>query len=575
MAKPLLNIRRTIVRAVADPDTFKAGLSETWNPKRLASRLRAPQVTGLVDPESLEADEVVDDFSLQEVIDQRKSDMPLRLICTEDGKLYDRNAIEAWFKTEHAELFDPTAVSSDAETMLDAVKTSFAYAMLSHRWEAVEPLYKDVHGSDVFSLPDSSGTRKLQHFCRHARERGFRWAWSDTCCIDKTSTSELQKSIISMFKWYRNSDLTIIYLGDVCDNSIAALRESVWFLRGWTLQELIAPRRLVFFQSDWTLLATSDDLPVDNYKASPTFCKLITEITGIDDDALTDFDPTSRHITIRQRMSWAAHRKTTEIEDTAYCLMGIFNVHFPVMYGEGEGAFSRLQIEIMAVSDDPSLFDWTGTPGANSLLASSPACFDPFAPPIVDPVPVTLRITNALNKIPYVQQAQRGIDSLTVGLFNMQERFSINAQHPANYMAGAKIHCHGLEYSVLDVEETRAMTDARKRGVKLYQYHIVAESLHPITVTLAEPINTGYGFGRLRSKYLCILRVWDQSLATGQSAVVDDEDHPLRQPFVAHLLVSEPGGIYRRILVKDRIVAKLDQTVELRLLLQLRTIMIK
>ncbi|KAI9568274.1 hypothetical protein HD554DRAFT_2022616, partial [Boletus coccyginus] len=308
--------------------------------------------------------------------------MPLRLICTEDGKLYDRNAIEARFRAEHALFFEPTAVSSDTDSMVDAVKTSFAYAMFSHRWEGVEPLYKDVDGSD--------------HFCRHARERGFRWAWSDTCCIDKNSTSELQKSIISMFKWYRNSALTLIYLGDVSDNSIEAFRKSVWFLRGWTLQELIAPHRLVFFQSDWTLLITSDDLPMDNYKASPTFRKLLTEITGIDDAALTHFDPSSRNPTLRQRMSWAARRKTTEIEDIrgpvlscppfsvfpplatvgfhiAYCLMGIFDVHFPVMYGEGESAFFRLQNEIMAVSDDPSLFDWTGKPGANSLLAASPA----------------------------------------------------------------------------------------------------------------------------------------------------------------------------------------------------------
>lgn len=537
------------------------------------SRLRTKTVAGIDDPE-IEPDELVDDFALQDVIAQKKSDMPLRLICTEDGKMYNQNAIEARFKEEHPSFFDPTAVSLDAETMLDSVNTSFGYAMFSHRWEGAEPLYKDVEGSDVFSLAESPGTRKLQSFCRQARERGFRWAWSDTCCIDKTSTSELQKSIISMFKWYRNSDITIIYLGDVSDDSIEALRESVWFMRGWTLQELIAPKRIVFFKSDWTPLLTSIDLPVDNYKVSTTFRQLITEITGIDDDALTNFDPTSRHITIRQRMSWATRRKTTEIEDIAYCLMGIFNVHFPVMYGEGDGAFTRLQIEIMAVSDDPSLFDWTGKLGANSFLASSPACFDPFAPPVIDPVPLTLRVTNALNNLPLVQKTQRGVDKLTIGLFNMQERFSINAQHPANYMAGAKIHCHGLEYSVIDVEETVDMTAARKANERFFQYHIIAESLHPITVTLAEPIKTGCGFGRLQSKYLCIFRVWDHSLATGEG-LVDDGDHPLRQPFVAHLLLSEPGGVYRRIQVKDRIVAKLDQTVEFRLLLQLRTLMIK
>lgn len=513
------------------------------------------------------------------MIDQKKSDMPLRLICTEDGKLYDRNAIEARFRAEHTSLFEPTAPSTDAATVYDAVQTSFAYAMLSHRWEMVEPLYKDLDGLDVFSLAESPGTRKLQNFCRQARECGFRWAWSDTCCIDKNSTSELQKSIISMFKWYRNSDITIIYLGDVSDNSIEVLRKSVWFLRGWTLQELIAPRRLLFFQSDWTLLVTSDDLPIDNYKESLTFRKLITEITGIDDTVLTHFDPTSRQPTVRQRMSWAAHRKTTEIEDVAYCLMGIFDVHFPVMYGEGESAFYRLQIEIMAKSDDPSLFDWTGKPGANSLLASSPACFDPFAPPIVDPVPATMQLANTLHKIPFVQQVQRGVDRLSVGLFNMQERVGVNAQHPANYMAGAKIHCHGLEYSVFDVEETKIMSEAQAagRGGKVFQYHLIAESLHPITVTLGEPIKTGFGYGRVATKYLCIFRVWDQSLATEWSTAGEERDgnHPLRQPFVAHLLISKPGGIYRRIQVKDRIVAKLAHPLEFRMVMQLRTLMIE
>ena len=539
------------------------------------SLARAQTVGGLVDPGSLEEEE--DDFSLQDVINQTKSDMPLRLICTEDGKLYDRNGIEARFRAEHAPFFEPTAVSTDTDTMVDAVKTSFAYAMFSHRWEMVEPLYKDVDGSDVFSLPESPGTSKLQHFCRHARARGFRWAWSDTCCIDKNSTSELQKAIISMFNWYRNSALTIIYLGDVSDNSIEALRKSIWFLRGWTLQELIAPHRLLFFQSDWTLLITSVDLPIDNYKASPTFRKLITEITGIDDAALTHFDPSSRNPTIRQRMSWAARRKTTEIEDVAYCLMGIFDVHFPVMYGEGESAFYRLQIEIMATSDDPSLFDWTGKPGTlNSLLAASPACFDPFVPPFVDPVPVTMRLAKTLHKVPFVKQVQRGIDKLSVGLFNMQERVGVNAQHPANYMAGAKIHCHGLEYGVFDVEETKVMSDAREAGggAKVFQYHIIAESLHPITVTLAEPIKTGFGYGRMQSKYLCIFRVWDQSLATGRSQE-EDGNHPLRQPFVAHLLISKPGGIYRRIQVKERIVAKLAHPFEFRMIVQLRTLMIE
>ena len=545
---------------------------------------RAHTTTGHVDPRFLE-DDLVDDFSLQDIIDQKKSDMPLRLICTEDGKMYDRNAIEARFRAEHAHFFEPSAVSSVTDTMRGTAQKSFAYAMFSHRWEMVEPLYKDLEGSNVFSLPESTGTRKLQHFCRHARERGFRWAWSDTCCIDKNSTSELQKSIISMFKWYRNSGLTIIYLGDVSDNSIEALRKSVWFLRGWTLQELIAPNRIIVFQSNWKPfeLPAFNNLPVDNYKESSEFRDLIEDITGIDGAALTHFDPTSRQPTIRQRMSWAARRKTTEIEDMAYCLMGIFNVHFTVMYGEGASAFYRLQIKIMAQSDDPSLFDWTGKPGTNTLLACSPACFDPFAFLVVDPVPVTMGIAKMLHKVQIVQQVQRGVDRLSVWWFNRKRRVSrgVITQHPANYMAGAKIHCHGFEYRVWNVEETKATSDAREAGNagKVFQYHIIAESLHPVTVTLAEPIKTGFGYGRMRSKYLCIFRVWDQSLAEGQSTGGeggrDAENHPLRQPFVGHLLISKPGGIYRRIQVRKRIVAKLLRPLEYKMGDQLHTLMIE
>ncbi|KIK93267.1 hypothetical protein PAXRUDRAFT_524739 [Paxillus rubicundulus Ve08.2h10] len=565
MAKRLRNLRRTLVRAVSDPSEIVEKCSPD-SEKSQSSMSDITQSTELIESGSEE-----EAFSIQDAIDLAKSEMPLRLICTNEGKFYDRNDIEMRFKAEHRSLYEPTAVHPDPDTMLEIVRKFFAYAMLSHRWEAQEPMHKDVEGSDAFSLPPTPGAIKLQTFCRHAKERGFRWAWSDTCCIDKTSTSELQKSIFSMFKWYRGSDLTIVYLSDVVDNSTEAFRKSIWFKRGWTLQELIAPNSLLFFQKDWTLLRTSDDLPLDNYKESSVFRSLVSEITGIEDSCLTTFDPASSTLSIRQRMSWAAHRKTTEVEDIAYCLMGIFDVHFPVMYGEGDSAFRRLQVEIMAKSDDPSLFDWTGKPGSNSLLASSPKCFDPFSPPIVDPVPATMVLAKAIHKIPFVKQIQRGVDRVNTGFFNLQERVGVNAQHPANYLAGAKVHCHGLEYSIWDVEETKAMTES---GGKLFQYHIIAESLHPVTVTLLEPIKTGFGYGRVQSKYLCIFRVWDQSLATGRSTV-NDGNHPLRQAFVGHLLVSQPGGIYRRIRVKERIVAKLAHPLELRMILQLRTLMIE
>jgi hypothetical protein len=55
-------------------------------------------------------------------------------------------------------------------------------------------------------------------------------------------------------------------------------------------------------------------------------------------------------------MSWASKRETTRVEDTAYCLMGLFGVNMLPLYGEGRKAFMRLQLEILRMSDDESIF---------------------------------------------------------------------------------------------------------------------------------------------------------------------------------------------------------------------------
>jgi hypothetical protein len=117
-----------------------------------------------------------------------------------------------------------------------------------------------------------------------------------------------------------------------------------WFTRGWTLQELIAPKTVYFFDSSWNEIGE---------KRQPE--KEIAEVTGIDSDVLRDHRSlyTKR---IARRMSWASSRETTRIEDIAYCLMGIFNVNMPLLYGEGERAFIRLQEVIMRSNYDHTLF---------------------------------------------------------------------------------------------------------------------------------------------------------------------------------------------------------------------------
>ena len=153
-----------------------------------------------------------------------------------------------------------------------------------------------------------------------------------------------------MFRWYKNAVACYVYLSDVTydpDKTIMeeAIRRSRWFTRGWTLQELIAPRNIVFFDLDWRRIATKDELS-----------GLISKITAISEDVL--MGGSLETVSVAKRMSWASHRVTSRIEDIAYCLLGIFDINLPLIYGEGTKAFRRLQEVIMNTTHDQSLFAW-------------------------------------------------------------------------------------------------------------------------------------------------------------------------------------------------------------------------
>ena len=160
-----------------------------------------------------------------------------------------------------------------------------------------------------------------------------------------------------MFRWYRTAAIRYAYLSDV--NDPCELERSRWFTRGWTLQELVAPKEVLFYSSNWTLLGTK-------LQISDKLC----QITNIDTEVLATgaFD----QVSIAGRMSWAASRQTTRVEDLAYCLMGIFDINMPLLYGEGKKAFIRLQEEILRVSpDDFSLFAW----GLPANIRTGDECF--------------------------------------------------------------------------------------------------------------------------------------------------------------------------------------------------------
>ncbi|KAE9375872.1 HET-domain-containing protein, partial [Stipitochalara longipes BDJ] len=208
------------------------------------------------------------------------------------------------------------------------------YAILSHTWGKEEVTLQDVKMNKPM---ESEGYRKVKNACSVATAEGFDYIWVDTCCIDKTSSAELSEALNSMFRWYEEAEECYAYLADVQPNSVDRVtgitgpdfRESRWFTRGWTLQELIAPLSVRFLDKEWQEIGTKADLQQD-----------ISDITGIPGSFLLGDE--LRHASVAQRMSWASKRETTRIEDLAYCLMGLFGIYMPMLYGEGERAFIRL-----------------------------------------------------------------------------------------------------------------------------------------------------------------------------------------------------------------------------------------
>jgi hypothetical protein len=244
------------------------------------------------------------------------------------------------------------------------------YAILSHRWGAddEEYTYKDLlEGTGKHKI----GYQKVRACGVQAIKDNLDYFWVDTCCIDKSSSAELSEAINSMWLWYCNSEVCYAFLNDVPaeighQDRNQVLGRSKWFTRGWTLQELLAPRRVNFYNATWKLIGTKHNM-----------AGIISSITHIGQVYLSDRPDPLETASIAERMSWASRRETKRVEDVTYCLLGIFGVSMPLLYGEGDRAFQRLQEEIMKQSDDQSIFAWEVLPTEydGSMLARSPNAF--------------------------------------------------------------------------------------------------------------------------------------------------------------------------------------------------------
>ncbi|KAF2433970.1 kinesin light chain 1 [Tothia fuscella] len=204
------------------------------------------------------------------------------------------------------------------------------YAILSHRWDSNnEVLFEDV-GNNTYKR--KTGFQKIEFCAKQAARDQLNYFWIDTCCIDK---------------WNRH--VSIPSATDVHEQSIweASFRASKWFTRGWTLQELIAPASVEFFSSEGWRLGNKKSME-----------QQINEITGIPIQALQGCP--LENFSRSDRMAWARQRETTEQEDGAYCLLGIFGLRMLLTYGEGKDkAFSRLQEELEATIAGPSIIPFS------------------------------------------------------------------------------------------------------------------------------------------------------------------------------------------------------------------------
>ncbi|KAE8443202.1 hypothetical protein EG329_002070 [Mollisiaceae sp. DMI_Dod_QoI] len=239
------------------------------------------------------------------------------------------------------------------------------YAILSHRWGKDEDEVSFQDFQDIANREEIKGFHKILAMCDQAKQDSIYYAWVDTCCIDKSSSAELSEAINSMFKWYRNSKICYAYLGDATPQDWTS---SDWFKRGWTLQELIAPVKMEFYcgsNAKWDYLGSKKELADDISKVTKVNSKLLQGRAYLG------------WFSVAKRMSWAAKRETKREEDLAYCLLGLFGVNMPLLYGEGSNAFIRLQEEIIKKLDDQTIFAWQDRSNLpyRGMFATSPSAF--------------------------------------------------------------------------------------------------------------------------------------------------------------------------------------------------------
>ncbi|KAI5995507.1 hypothetical protein EDD15DRAFT_601439 [Pisolithus albus] len=527
----------------------RTGLSEDvpHGTEYVDSNMASPD---LADPEEVRS-------LIFDIVNTTIESLPTHLISTVDGRLYERKALVDHFNASQEYTYLISLIRTKnlikKDFIEEVIRTYFRYAMLSHKWDVSEPLFHELPNG-VFGPGLPPRFFKLRNFCEVVKCLGLGWAWCDTCCINKESSAELEEAITSMFRWYRESALTIVYFSDISGFSREDLIRSKWFRRGWTLQELLAPRVMRFYDQTWTPCVRG---PEYNHKLVPEWLDALQRATGISPMALQEFTPGTDNP--REKLRWASPRVTTRTEDLAYCLFGIFDVTLQPQYGEGEKAFGRLLVELIRVTQDTGLLDWIGKrserctilpanplgfreaalPGMAMSGGSSPASTQIYpAGTDADEGSLIHRLSpgsKAKLTIPPLLSTGDGVFDVLCFLHNVKSSSRVTSGGPSVQRGGS--------------------SDA------VVQYSIQAENVSEfvVAVNLKDALED---VPALRQPF-ALARVWDPNMNEQHSdktiVKVRKPRDSVMKPFFAMLLMKDPdGGRYsHRIPTEARIVAQL------------------
>ncbi|KAH9927873.1 hypothetical protein B0H21DRAFT_125533 [Amylocystis lapponica] len=329
-----------------------------------------------------------------------QNELPIRLIYVPERRLVERAAIGRIMRNVILDRVRRDQPWEEQEpSMRRFIKRNVAYAILSCcQLRSGEMTFEEASGVGWRARTKSSPTAAgLKQLCDKAAGLRCVWAWANMYCVDAKSSAEVDETIRARYRWYRDARVCIVYLRDT--TGMQDMHNDGWFRSAWTLQELLAPKRIKFYNATWEPLRAgicdfdlekdswgmqhgdeqqsqgADDITV--HCSVKQFLSKLSEITGIPKIHLRTFE--AGISMLREIMIWASRRKSVRIEDAAYSLLGIFNIDMPIAYAEGERAFYRLQKAIMEQTPMKELFVWAGPSSAeHSMFAKTPRCFAPI-----------------------------------------------------------------------------------------------------------------------------------------------------------------------------------------------------